>query len=385
MYKKFILIVLSSVFLFNIDIYANDVNSEQSYFKIKKDNEQIINIENIEILNNDNNKIGNKNWSSAVILNNGNLLVGEYKSNKTYDYYEINKQEQMSFITNSKYYIKDINSQTGSFITVKNENNKYYLGVLDKEFNVVYDTIFEYKENAFEDYSDILKTKDGGYGVFTIDGEELISPIFDSIKKLDNNDFEGVYKDKTYLLKNNNGIYINETSINNVDNWAKSSVKDAVNLNFISQSLQLKLDSYITRSEFCEIMIKLYEEKTGFEISTNIKNNFVDTNNKYVIKAYRLGIISGKTPSRFEPNSYITREESAVILANLLKKMEYPINEVNYLYVDENLISSWAKESVQIVSNAKIMQGDTQNKFNPKNNYKIVEAISTIMRLYQLK
>lgn len=133
------------------------------------------------------------------------------------------------------------------------------------------------------------------------------------------------------------------------------------------------------------MMIKLYEEKTGFEISTNIKNNFVDTNNKYVIKAYRLGIISGKTTSRFEPNSYITREESAVILANLLKKMEYPINEINYSYVDENLISSWAKESVQVVSNAKIMQGDTQNKFNPKNNYKIVEAISTIMRLYQLK
>ncbi|MFR4986904.1 MAG: hypothetical protein ACLUCH_05865, partial [Lachnospirales bacterium] len=81
MYKKFILIALSSIFLFNIDIYANDINPEQSYFKIKRDNEQIINIENIEILNNDNNKIGNKNWSSAVILNNGNLLVGEYKSN----------------------------------------------------------------------------------------------------------------------------------------------------------------------------------------------------------------------------------------------------------------------------------------------------------------
>ena len=65
--------------------------------------------------------------------------------------------------------------------------------------------------------------------------------------------------------------------------------------------------------------------------------------------------------------------------------MEYIINEVYFEYKDEKQISSWAKESVQIVSNAGIMTGDTKGNFNPKNNYKIVEAISTIMRLYNLK
>ncbi|WP_317367578.1 S-layer homology domain-containing protein [uncultured Tyzzerella sp.] len=385
MNKKNIVVIIAFVFIFNINVYSNDTKPKQEYFKIKKDNSQIINVENIEILDINNNKIGNKNWSSAVVLNNGNLLVGEYKPNKTYDYYEVNKQGEKSFITNNKYYIKDIHSQTGSFITVKEENQKYYLGVLDKEFNIVYDNIFEYKENSFKEYSDILKTKDGTYGVFTIEGEELISPIFNSIKKIDNNSFEVIYKDKNYILKKSNNSYVNETAINNIDNWARNSVRNAINLNFISQNLQVKLNEYITRAEFCEIMIKLYEKKTGFEISTNVKNNFVDTNNKYVTKAYSLGIISGKTANRFEPNSYITREESAVILANLIKKMEYPIKDVDYQYLDSNLISPWAKESIQIVSNSKIMTGDTKNKFNPKNNYKVVEAISTIMRLYELK
>lgn len=382
---KLIVFILSFVFLYNANIYANDIKPSQSYFKINKNDNDIINVENIQILDANNNIVGNKNWSSAVILNNGNLLIGEYKPNKTYDYYEVNKQGEQSFITNSKYYIKNINSQTGNFITVKNENNKYYLGVLDKEFKVIYDNIFEYKENTFNDYSDILKLKNNGYGVFTIDGEEIVSPIFDNIKKVDNDTFECLYNNNLYILKNINGVYINQTAISNVDNWAKDSVKEAINLNFVPQRLQVKLNDYITREEFCEIMLRLYEQKTGFIIPTNMKNPFIDTNSEYVLKAYNLGIVSGKTQNKFEPNSCITREESAVILSNLLKKMEIVLTDVEYLYNDENLISSWAKDSIQTVSNAGIMKGDKNNNFNPKNNYKVVEAISTIMRLYKLK
>ena len=385
MNKKFILLITSLVFLLSINVYGNNIKYENEYFKIEKNNNEIISRETITILDSNNDKIGNKNWSSAVILNNGNLLVGEYKSNKSYDYYEVNKQGQQTFITNSKYYIKDINSQTGNFITVNNENGNYYMGVLDREFNIIFDTIFSYKANAFKDYSEILKIKSGGYGVFTIDGDELIQPIFDSIKKIDNNSFECVYNNKIYTLKNSNGIYINQTAINSVDNWAKDSVEKASKLNFISQQLQVKLNSNITREEFCEILIKLYEEKTGFSISINANNPFIDTKNEFVLKAYNLGIVSGKSKNKFEPNQYITREESSVILSNLIKKMEYIINEVYFEYKDEKQISSWAKESVQIVSNAGIMTGDTKGNFNPKNNYKIVEAISTIMRLYNLK
>lgn len=380
MNKKCIVTILSIVFLSNINIYANQHN-----FKINKNDNDIISMENIEVLDINNNKVGNKNWSSAVVLNSGNLLVGEFKTDKTYDYYEINKQGEKSFITNSKYYIKDIDSKTGNFITVKNENNNYYLGVLDKEFNIIYDNIFEYKENAFEEYSDILKLKDGKYGVFTIEGEEIINPIFESIKKINNENFECIYNNKTYTIKNINGIYVNETAIKNVNNWAKDSLEKALKLNFVSQDLQLKLNDYITREQFCELIVKLYEEKTSFQIPIRKKNIFIDTNNKYVLKAYSLGIVSGKSENKFEPNSYITREESAVILSNLIGKMEYSITEVGYIYKDNNLISNWAKEPVQIVSNAKIMNGDNNNNFNPKDNYKVIEAISTIMRLYELK
>lgn len=379
MNKKLTVTLIIMFFIFNIKVYGEDA------FIIEKNIDEIINIENINILDKNKNKIGDRSYSSVVTLNNGNLLVGELKPNQTYDYYELNKQGKKTFITNSKYYIKDINAQTGSFTIVKKENNEYYLGVLDKEFNVIYDNIFEYKENAFTEYSDILKVKNKGYGVFTIDGNQIISPIFDNIKKIDNDKFECLYKNNIYILKNSNGVYINETALNKVDNWAKDSVKRAVDLGFISHNLQVKLNENITRAEFCEIIIKLYEEKTGFDISTTVKSPFVDTNNDYVLKAYTLGIVSGKANNKFEPNSYITREESAVILSNLMGKMEYHITELNYTYKDEKLISNWAKNSIQLVSNAKIMNGDTKGYFNPKNNYKVVEAISTIMRLYNLK
>ncbi len=44
-------------------------------------------------------------------------------TNKTYDYYELNKDGKKNFIINSKYYIKDINKETGNFITVDKKNN----------------------------------------------------------------------------------------------------------------------------------------------------------------------------------------------------------------------------------------------------------------------
>ena len=323
--------------------------------------------------------------SDKVALTNGNLLLGEYKNN-SYDYYEVSKDGNKMFITNSKYYIEDINKETGNFITAINENDKYYLGVLDKEFKVIYNNIFYYKDNAFTESTEILKIKDGGYGVFSINGSEIIEPIFESIKKIDNNTFECIYNNKPYILKKYNNLYINQTAINNVDSWAKESVEKAIKLNLVSQNLQLKLTSNITREEFCEILIKLYEEKTGFEINIDNKNPFVDTDNKYVLKAYSLGIVSGKSKNKFEPNMYITREESAVILSNIIKKMEYKVTETSTTYKDEHLISDWSKESIQVVSNAgNIMIGDTKGNFNPKNNYKIVEAISTVMRLYNLK
>ncbi len=154
----------------------------------------------------------------------------------------------------------------------------------------------------------------------------------------------------------------------------------------VSHNLQLKLDKNITRKEFCEILIKFYEEKTGFEIDINDKNPFIDTNDKYVIKAYNLGIVSGKFKNKFEPNINITREESAVILANIIKNMEYDTISKYIKYKDEHLISDWSKKAIQIVSNTgNIMSGDTKGNFNPKNNYKIVEAISSIIRLYNLK
>lgn len=384
MNKKMWLILLI-VAVFNTKIYAKDITPDNKYFKIQNNDNSIISLENISVFDSNNNKVGGKNWSSAVFLNNGNVLVGERKQDKTYDYYEVNKDGGKNYITNSKYYIKNINNKTGSFITVSFENNEYYLGVLDKEFNVVFDNIFHYKQDAFKDYTDILKIKNGGYGVFTIEGVEIIEPIFDKIEKIDDNNFKCYVNNIPYLFKNVDDKFINETALTNVPNWAKDSVKKAVNLGFVSQKLQTKLNQNITRAEFCEVLIKLYENKTGFTIETNNQNYFQDTNNIFVKKAYTLNIVKGKSNNKFEPDSPITRQEATVILSNLLDKMEYSTTEMYKMYNDENLIASWAKSSVQKVSKANLMVGDNKNNFNPNDNYKTVEAISTIMRFYNLK
>ncbi len=79
-------------------------------------------------------------------------------------------------------------------------------------------------------------------------------------------------------------------------------------------------------------------------------------------------ITRGTGSKNFSPDNNVTREELAVILVNFAKAMGYelPSGEGAESFVDDGAISPWAKEEIEIMRNANIMNGDTNNNFNPK-------------------
>ncbi len=61
----------------------------------------------------------------------------------------------------------------------------------------------------------------------------------------------------------------------------------------------------ITREEFCELAVLLYEKVTETAAAPVSPNPFTDTTNSQILKAYALGITTGTSTTTFSPNTLI--------------------------------------------------------------------------------
>src|SRR5690606_4040684 len=77
-------------------------------------------------------------------------------------------------------------------------------------------------------------------------------------------------------------------------NWAISEIEKAKKNNLTTERILNNFQSDITREEFCELVVKLYEAISGVKAKPVSPNPFTDTNNLEVLKANNLGIVGGK-------------------------------------------------------------------------------------------
>lgn len=150
--------------------------------------------------------------------------------------------------------------------------------------------------------------------------------------------------------------------------WAKPEIEKAYNNGLIPQRL-LTTDSTkpATREELCELIMLLYERITGKTAEPASPNPFSDTSNAEILRAYKLGIITGTTTTTFSPNDIVTREQVATMFGRAIRVM-FPNDDYSLsgapVFSDQSDISSWALEHVQFMSKAGILNG-TDGKFMP--------------------
>ncbi len=89
--------------------------------------------------------------------------------------------------------------------------------------------------------------------------------------------------------------------------WASGYLDLAKKNGWLTEDVDL--DAKITREAFCIIAHKPRKINTPPE-----KNPFTDTDNRYVLGMYRIGIINGMTETTFEPNGLLTRAQIAKII-----------------------------------------------------------------------
>jgi len=163
--------------------------------------------------------------------------------------------------------------------------------------------------------------------------------------------------------------------------WAVEHVERAVELDLVPANLNSAFTQSTTRAEFAALAVALYENVVG-EITGRV--SFVDTDDVNVEKMAYLGVVGGVGDNRFDPDSNLTREQAAVLVARLAEAIGEPFPDEEPTFADNAEISAWAVEGVGQAQAAGIMGGVGDNRFAPLDPYTREQSIITMLRLFDM-
>jgi len=170
--------------------------------------------------------------------------------------------------------------------------------------------------------------------------------------------------------------------------WAKAEVDEAIELGLVREAFQSDYKANITRADFCVLIMTLVDSVSNGppEGATDDEpdNPFEDTHVYAVIRAYHLGIVTGKAEGIFDPAGAIQRQEAAAMLTLAAKVLGMDTSAKASSFADGAGISAYAKESVDFVYDAEIMRGTGNDMFNPAGFYTREQAYMTVLRLYNV-
>lgn len=342
-------------------------------------------------------------YSTYIDFNNS-LYAGIKDDNSQTEYYKISSDNKTEYI----------NTVDGEAVSVIDNNTIQYtkkvngitnFGTLDSNFNTVINACWQstygldFKDNyaivqsgstSSQYIKGIGDVYDGKYGAINKNGEILIQPVYDSIIYSGNDTFICISNGRKQAI-NVRGTLLDIEA----DPWAVESIKIAIAEGLVPETLQCRYREKITRKEFSRLALQTFTVLKHSSLD-NISDPsdtdvFTDTDDKYVIAAYNLGIVNGRGNGKFAPNEFITRQEAAVMLCNLLTALNYTPNKITRTdFIDKGYFADWAKDSIYKISSMKdengipVMAGTGGGKFSPWYNYDIQQAIATLERIYTL-
>lgn len=167
--------------------------------------------------------------------------------------------------------------------------------------------------------------------------------------------------------------------------WAKDAIVSLVKKGVVSVNVTKTFEPArcITREEAVKMIVVAF----GVEAEGN-ESKFIDSEKTawyypYVTAAENAGIVNGVSSDRFGISQNITRQDSAVMLYNALKKISGAdeINDASLSFGDAEDIASYASEAVAYFSSKGIINGYADNTFLPKNSITRAEFAAVLARL----
>jgi hypothetical protein len=147
-------------------------------------------------------------------------------------------------------------------------------------------------------------------------------------------------------------------------------------------------DRPVTRAEFLQMLLNALDLKAAQ--ATALAFEDVAADRWYyaaVSTGYQLGIVHGKSASRFGANDPITREDMAVMLYRALQiseKSGLDEAENTLTFADKQTIAAYALPAVERLQAIGIVSGLEEDSFGPKQLTTRAQAAAVVYRLLRL-
>ena len=208
--------------------------------------------------------------------------------------------------------------------------------------------------------------------------------------------FAGTASAPTFETLDNNKVFSDETiKKEKMDSWAKEEIMAAREAGLIPMLTDdPAYRDNITREQFAELVVKTVEAITGSEAPAAGEDTFVDTANESVLKANKIGIITGRAAGGFDPKATATRQEIATMISRALDYIKAetgidyaPLADDDENFPDKESIASWAEAGVGRLAANGIMAGklDTisgQTFAFPQAKCTVQESVILLYRVY---
>ncbi|MDP4180743.1 MAG: S-layer homology domain-containing protein [Bacillota bacterium] len=169
--------------------------------------------------------------------------------------------------------------------------------------------------------------------------------------------------------------------------WAKEYIDKLVERKVILgvDSSNFKPKNNVTRAQFAAFIVRALELDL-LEYNGEFKDvKSGDWYDKIVATAVKSKIIEGVGAGKFEPNSFVTREQ---MCAMIIRAYEYingletkdQISKYKNRFKDIKEVSSWAQDCVKAANVLGIVNGMTDTKFVPKSNSLREQAAAIIYK-----
>jgi len=145
--------------------------------------------------------------------------------------------------------------------------------------------------------------------------------------------------------------------------------------------------AYVTRGEFTATLLRAY----GFELDPTANDNFLDVDRfaayaPYIATAKKYGIVLGVGNNLFLPENRVTREEMFTLLYRTLVNIgEAPSVSPNGKtlsdFSDAGIVSAWAKEEIESLLKAGMIDGTGNNELSPK---RLTDRATMAQMIYNL-
>ncbi|MBL0386051.1 S-layer homology domain-containing protein [Tumebacillus sp. ITR2] len=211
------------------------------------------------------------------------------------------------------------------------------------------------------------------------------SPASDVHGSLAFSTLQSVYAARTYAERQPAPTPTVVTFADIQNHWGRSTIEQLATKGVISgkDSQHFDPEGNLTRAEAVTLLVRAL----GLQPQPELTASFTDVSKDAwyagnVGAAVKAGIATGIGNGQFAPENLVDRNQAAAMIYNALHyKGKTPTGGTPLVFQDANLIASWAKDKVDALTAAKLLNGNGDGTLSPTKNTSRAESAVMILNM----